>query len=65
MYAVAEATRTPCRVPRTIRAAMAHASNVAALELSSGRVLPIDVALPGPVMAAIQATAASQPGYER
>jgi len=53
-------------VARSRRGDGAHTLNAAVLELSSGRVLPIEVRRAARhVMAAIQETAASQPGYER
>lgn len=43
MLAGAEATRTLPGVPRPIQAALAHTLTAAALELSNGRVLPVEV----------------------
>lgn len=58
MYAAAETSRTLEQVPRPIRAALAHTLYAAALELSNGRVLPVEVRRAAMhVLKAIQETA--------
>lgn len=60
MFAAAETSRTLAQVPRSIRAALAHTLYAAALKLSDGRDLPIEVRRAArQVLKAITETAAS------